>query len=67
MYKHADYMKECGIELEVIARTMRLLTVLQEITLALEREKMRVAGNGQSDRSGEIPVEYGGEFMQKFK
>jgi len=29
IYKHTDYMKECGIELDVIMRATRLLTVLQ--------------------------------------
>jgi hypothetical protein len=37
IYKHTDYMKECGIDLQVIMRTMRLLTVLQEITLTLNK------------------------------
>ncbi len=59
----------------MIARTMRLLTVLQEITVALDRERLRVMVAGQSDRVGnsssgravELPVNYVVEFGEKFK
>lgn len=59
----------------MIARTMRLLTVLQEITLALERERLRVTVTGQSERevnisserAVEMPVNYVLEFSEKFK
>jgi hypothetical protein len=54
---------------------MRLLTVLQEITVALERERLRVTVTGQSERtvnsSSERAVEEPGnyvvEFSEKFK
>ena len=51
IYNHTDYMKECGIDLEIISKTMRLLTILQEIILTLAREKLRPKTNSPTNRS----------------
>jgi hypothetical protein len=37
IYKHTDYMKECGIDMDVIMRTIRLLAMLQDITATLKK------------------------------